>query len=571
MDKREIAMVLAETGRLLDLSGENPFKVRAYENAARAVDGFAGDFAALVAEGRLTEIRGVGKGLAEHIAELASTGRLAEHERLRGDIPSGVVQMLAIPGMGPKRVHHIWKAMGIDSIGELETACRRHLVEHQPGFGKKMEEKILAGIETVKRFAGKVLFAEAAAAAQGICGLVRSWPEVARAEVCGSLRRCKEIVADIDILVATEDPAAVMGRFVAMPEVAEVLQHGATKSEVRLACGIQCDLRAVEDVAFPFALHYFTGSKEHNVAMRSRAKKAALKLNEYGLFPEGQDRSLPCRDEEALFRALGLAFIEPELREDMGEIAAAAAGRLPVLVEQRDLRGVLHAHTSHSDGSASVAEMAAAAKGRGYAYLVVSDHSQSSLIASGLRPVEVAAQHREIDALNRKLSGFRVLKGIEVDILADGSLDYDDDLLASFDIVIAAVHSRFGLPEQEMTARIVRALANPHVDILAHPTGRLLLAREPYAVDLQAVIDAAAAHGTAIEINAHPQRLDLDWRWCRYAKERGVKLAIDPDAHAPEGFDDVAYGVNVARKGWLERVDILNGLTAEELLEHFRR
>jgi DNA polymerase (family 10) len=349
-----------------------------------------------------------------------------------------------------------------------------------------------------------------------------------------------------------------------------VVQQGETKSEVVLASGIQCDLRAVGDAQYPFALHYFTGSKEHNVAMRALAKAKGLKLNEYGLFKGDAKKSIACRDEAALFKALGLDFIPPELREDAGEIEAASKHALPKLVELSDLKGIVHAHSTYTDGTASIARMAEAARDLGFSYLAMADHSRAVRVAGGMTPDVVAKQHREIDALNRKMKGFRVLKGIECDILADGSLDFDDALLATFDVVIAAVHSSFGLPEKEQTARIAKALANPHVDILAHPTGRLLLARDGYAVDLARVIDAAAKHGKAIEINCHPQRLDLDWRFCRRAKERGVPLCIGPDAHSTEELAHVAYGVGIARKGWLEKKDVLNCLSADAFLKRLR-
>lgn len=571
MDRNQIAAILSEMAELLQLKGENPFKVRAYENAARAMETLPDDLGTLVARGQLTTIPGIGKNLADHIAELLQTGTLTEYEALKKSIPTGVIEMLGIPGLGPKRVRYLWEERKIRSIGELEMTATRHLLANFPGFGQKMEEKILAGIESIKRFAGKRLYAEAAIEAAAIHEEVRRWPEVIRTEIGGSIRRCKEIIADIDLLVSTKNPKRVMERFVALSRAERVLQHGETKSEVVLTSGIQCDLRAVEDLQYPFALHYFTGSKEHNVAMRTRSKKSGIKMNEYGLFRGASKKTIACRDEAAVFGALGLAFIEPELRENMGEIEAAGEGRLPKLIERRDLKGVMHAHTTHTDGTASIAEMAEATKRRDYSYLLVTDHSQAVTVAQGLKPRAVPFQHQEIDALNEKRKGFRVLKGIEVDILADGSLDFDDELLATFDIVIAAIHSRFGMPEKEMTARIIRAISNPNVDILAHPTGRLLLAREPYAVDLGAVIDAAAAHGAAIEINAHPQRLDLDWRWCKVAKERGVKLAICPDAHSPEGLDDIVYGINVARKGWLEKANVLNCLSADQLVAHFRR
>lgn len=571
MDRHRIANILNSASQLLELMGENPFKVRAYENAARAIDDFAGDLGQAIAEKKLTDIKGIGKNLADHITEIAETGNLREYEELQKLVPEGVVKMLSIPGLGPKRVRHIWKEIGVSSVGELETLCTRHRLANSPGFGEKMEGKILAGIEMLKQFAGKRLFAEAFSVAKEVLTEVKSWPQVKHCEICGSLRRRKEIIGDIDILVATKEPKKVMKRFISAPFVKQVRQHGETKSEVILSSGIQCDLRAVDDTEFPFALHYFTGSKEHNIAMRSRAKKASLRMSEYGLFKGNSAKSIPCYDEEAIFKTLGLSYIEPELREGQGEIEAAAEEHLPLLVNKHDIKGVLHVHTSQSDGRASLDEMVCAARDRGYSYLLIADHSQSSTIANGLEPARVAIQHCEIEALNKKLKDFQVLKGIEVDILPDGSLDFGDDVLATFDIVIAAVHSRFGMAEKEMTERIVRALSNPYVDILAHPTGRLLLAREPYAIDLNAVIEAAAKHEKIIEINAHPQRLDLDWRWCRHAKARGIKFAIDPDAHTPEGLDDIEYGINVARKGWLEKKDIINCMPVDELIKYISK
>ncbi|MFH0799153.1 MAG: DNA polymerase/3'-5' exonuclease PolX [Pseudomonadota bacterium] len=571
MDKHGVANMLSEVAMLLELKGENPFKVRAYENASRAIDNLTDDLAGLVAEGKLTSIKGIGRNIADHIAEIMKSGTFKEYDELRSKVPEGVVQILSIPGLGPKRVKYLWEELRIKSPGELEMVCKRHMIDGLPGFGEKMEKNILAGIESLKRFAGQRLFSDAAAEARAVHDAVKLWPEVARSEVAGSIRRRKEIVRDIDILVSTRDPAKVMDRFVHLPGIERVVQHGDTKSEVVLSSGIQCDLRAVKDGEYPFALHYFTGSKEHNVAMRLLAKKAGLKLNEYGLFRGASKKSIACMDEAGIFKALGLEYIEPELRENTGEIEAAAKAKLPKLVEEGDLKGVIHAHSNYTDGSASIEGMAKAARSLGYSYLAITDHSKAVTIAHGMKPADVKRQHKEIDALNGKLNGFRVLKGIEVDIMAGGELDFDDDILATFDIVIAAVHSRFGMNEKDMTDRIVKAISNPYVCILAHPTGRLLLAREGYAVDMKKVIDTAAGHGTAIEINAHPSRLDLDWRWCKYAKERGAKMAICPDAHQPEGLVDVAYGVGIARKGWLEKGDVLNCLGVDALIKHFRK
>ncbi len=570
MDKEQVAQALAELAQVLELNGENPFKVRAYLNAARIVEGLTDDLASLVERDDLVKIKGIGRNLADHIAELLKTGRIEEYEKLMGGMPDGVRQMLAIPGLGPKKVRHLWKDLGIKSLGELEVACSRHLLSGEPGFGTKTEEKILAGIEMVKRFSGKRRFDEAWPWAQKVHDEVKGWPETSRSEVAGSIRRRREIVKDIDVLVATKKPDEVMERFVSMPHVERVLQHGKTKSEVVLSSGIQCDLRAISEAEFPFALHYFTGSKEHNVEMRRVAKDRGLKLNEYGLFKGSSKRSRACSDEADLFRALGMDYIPPELRENTGEIEAAQAHRLPKLIEGRDVKGVLHVHTNYTDGDATVEEMALAAKGLGFSYLAICDHSQAVTIAGGMKPAEARKQFREIEAVGKKLKGFRVLKGIEVDILADGSLDYDDGLLAEFDIVIAAIHSRFAMGEGEMTERIIRAISNPHVDVLAHPTGRLLLARDPYAVDLKKVIDAAVKNNVALEINSHPQRLDLDWRWCKYARERGARFAIGPDAHTRAEIGCVELGVGIARKGWLEKDDVINCLTADELVRIFR-
>ena len=570
MDKHQVAQVLNEIAQLLELKGENPFKVRAYENAARIVEGLSADLTDLIESGRLTEIRGIGKNMSEHIAELVKTGRLKEYEGLRKSVPPGVMEMLRIPGLGPKKARYLWESKKIKTVAELERTCKQHKLAGAPGFGTKTEEKILEGINTIRRFAGRHLYAEALMASREILNQVRKWPEVKRAEVAGSIRRCKELVKDIDILAATDKPDRVMERFVSLPQVERVVQHGKTKSEVMLTSGIQSDLRAISNEEYPFALHYFTGSKNHNVAVRTLAKKANIKMSEYGLFKGKSQKTIPCKDEAAVFKTLGLAYIEPELREDTGEVQAAMKGRLPKLVEQGDLKGAIHVHTTYSDGTATIAQMAQAARTRGYSYLVIADHSQAVTVAGGMKPAEAKKQQKEIDALNKKLKGFRVLKGIEVDILSDGSMDYDDELLATFDVVIGAIHSRFGMSEKEMTARIIKGISNPHVDILSHPTGRLLLSRDPYAVDLKKVIDAAAKSNTAMEINAHPLRLDLEWMWCKYAKERGVKMAICTDAHTPAGLEDTAYGLSIARKGWLEKGDILNCLTAEQLLRHFR-
>jgi DNA polymerase (family 10) len=437
------------------------------------------------------------------------------------------------------------------------------------GFGEKTQAKILEGIAFIEANADRILQSTARALVEPIIRAVRAHPAVIRAEVCGSLRRCAETIGDLDILFSAREPAPVLDHFVALPEVAVVLAHGPTKASVRLAEGVQCDLRGVDDAQFPFALHYFTGSKAHNIAMRRRAIAHGLKLSEYAL--EGAKGSVPCKNEADVFAVLGLAEIPPELREDLGEIDAAAAGPLPPLVTLGDLAGTFHCHTNWSDGAATLEEMAEAAMAAGLSYLGIADHSRSAGYAGGLTIERVKAQWEEIDGLNRKFGKrFRLFKGTECDILADGALDYPNDLLAGFDYVVASVHSSFNLPRDEMTRRIVRAVEHPLVTMLGHPTGRLLLTRDGYQLDLDAVIGAAARAGTMIEINANPLRLDLDANHCRRAKALGVKIAINPDAHATSGFEDLDYGVGVARRAGLGSADIVNCAPAKDVAAMFK-
>ncbi len=571
MNKEQVSQIFEELAMLSELNDESPFKSRAYLNAARIVLEMSDDLEILVKENTLTEIEGIGKNIAAKIAELVNTGKLESYERMRSQVPEGVFHMLKIPGLGPKKVRIIWKKCRITSLGDLEMACERHLLKPLPGFGLKTEENILEGIASLKKFSGKWLLSEAFQWAEEVLDYVRKFKGVKRAEITGSIRRRKEIVKDVDIVAATDRPEQVMKSFVSLPYVDRVVQHGKTKSEVILNSGIQCDLRVVSDSEYPFALHHFTGSKDHNVRMRSLAKSKDMKMNEYGIYKGKSKKSLKCKNEKDIFKTFGLDYIEPELREDMGEIDAATGGILPNLIEGTDLKGVIHVHSDYTDGEATIEEMALAARSHGYEYIAICDHSQNLSMVGGLKPARIKRQHKEIDELNRGFKSFKILKGIEVDILADGSLDYNDKILSSFDIVIAAVHTLFKMNEKDMTKRIIRAAENPHVDILAHPTGRLLLSREPYAVDMKSVIDSLGENNKAVEINAHPQRLDLDWRWMRYAKERGVKFAICPDAHSVEGIDNVIYGVWVARKGWLEKGDVLNCLKCDEIIKYLNK
>jgi len=567
MDAKEVARIFGEIGEILAIKGESPFKTRAYENAARTVEQLGSSLDQAVEAGTLTEIKGIGEALAKKITELVTTGSLKYYDELRASIPGGLLDMLRIPGMGPRKIRAVYEKLGIATLGELEHACRENRLAALDGFGAKTQQNILAGIEQLKRHAEKNLYSTTAAQALAIVEALESLGSrvVKRLSIAGSLRRRREVIKDIDIVAASLSPKKVMDFFTSLDGVESVIAKGDTKSSIRLDSGINCDLRVVPDAQFPYALLYLTGSKEHNVALRTRAKAKVYKINEYGLFRG--ERNIKCADEAAIYKVLGLDYIPPELREDMGEIDAAERGELPTLVEDGDVRGILHVHSDYSDGVHMIEQLAKAAKDLGAEYLGIADHSQSAQYAHGLMPARVKQQHKEIDALGKKLKGIRILKGIEVDILPDGKLDYPAKVLETFDFVIAAVHTHFTMARAEMTKRIIGAMRDPHVSILAHPTGRLLLSREPYAVDMDAVIAEAAKLGVILEINAHPQRLDLDWRLCKPAKEKGCAFAICPDAHRIEGLRDTTYGVGIARKGWLEAKDVVNTRPAAQALK----
>ncbi|HEU5393241.1 MAG TPA: DNA polymerase/3'-5' exonuclease PolX, partial [Candidatus Methylomirabilis sp.] len=481
MDKKHVVAVLEEIAALLELQGENPFKSRAYLTAARAIEAAEQELPELVETGALRNLKGIGDALAEKITELVQTGRMRYHEEQKAKFPPGLLELLRIPGLGPKKVKAMYERLGVGTLADLEAACRAGKVAGLEGFGAKTQENILKGIEALRTHAGRFLLSDALPVALDLRAALASHSAVRRVELAGSLRRRRETVKDIDLLASATDPAALMRALTTHPLVAEVLAHGPTKASVRLKTGIQADLRVVGETEFPFTLHHLTGSVEHNVAMRTRAISRGLKLNEYGLF-EGE-ALLPCRDEAAIFERLGLAYIPPELREDLGEIEAAERGVIPVLVEDGDLRGTFHCHTTWSDGLNSLEEMAAAAQQMGYAYLGIADHSESARYAGGLTRQRVAEQRAAIDRLNAAFRGFRLLKGIEADILADGGLDYDEETLGGFDYVVASVHSRFTMDARGMTARLVKALSHPRVTMLGHVSGRLLLQREPYAFD----------------------------------------------------------------------------------------
>ncbi len=572
MKKETVAQILDEIGVLLELKGENPFKTRAYHNAARVIKGLSEDLTDLVASGEIRKIKGIGSALADKITELVNTGHLKYYEDLRASFPESLLQLLRIPSLGPKKIKKLYDELNIQSIEQLEAACEQHQLAGLEGFGARTEEKILEGIQFIKEHRDRHLFHIAFAAAQQLYEAVESHPTVIRASIAGSLRRCKETVKDIDIVSSArdEDRQAIMEFYTHLPGVQSIIAQGETKSSIITAEGIQADLRVVSDDEFPYALHHFTGSREHNTAMRAFARKQGLKMNEYGLFRDDDSR-IECKTEEAIFAALGMEFIPPEIREDMGEIEAALAGQLPHLIEKKDIRGIIHAHTTYSDGANTIEEMARACKDMGLEYLGLADHSQSVYYANGLSVERLQEQRKRIDELNQQLKGFRIFQGTECDILSDGSLDYPDEALQELDFVIISVHQKLNMTEKEATERIVKAMAHPAVTILGHPTGRLLLSREGYPLNYAEIFAAAVEYNVIIEINASPYRFDLDWRYARDAKEKGVMLSINPDAHSIDGLKDTYLGVGIARKGWLTAADVLNTRNQKEVSEIFSR
>ncbi len=578
MTKNEIADVLTEIGTLLELKGENPFKVRAYQTGARALEAIEeAELERLIAAGELGSIKGFGEALVQKITELHTTGKLDFFEKLKASIEPGLVELLQIPGLGPKKIQALKGKLGVTDIASLTAACHDARVAALDGFGEKTQEKILAGIKNRAAYGRRHMWWDAAEVAEPIVAGLRKLKQVHRAEAAGSLRRGMETVGDLDFIVAAEDVAPVVEWFVAMPGVREVTAKGETKASVRFESGLQADLRIVPEDQFVFALHHFTGSKDHNVQLRQRALARGLSLSEWGLVPaegdgtakekaENHTLRTAAKNEQELFAALGLKFIPPELREGLGEIEAAEAGELPRLVELGDLRGAFHNHTTASDGRNTLVEMTAAAEALGWEYLGIADHSKASVQAKGLSEERLVQQVEEIRALNAsKRFKTWVFSGTECDILADGRLDYDDALLAELDYVVASVHNAFTQDEATMTARIIRAVEHPRTTMLGHLTGRLLLRREGYKVDAAKVIDAAITNNVIIELNASPWRLDMDWRLWRRAAERGLLGSINPDAHETTGLEHVRAGVNAARKGWLGREQVFNTRTLPEV------
>ena len=570
MTKSQIAEVLQEIATLLELKDENPFKIRAYANAARSLETFGGSLGDLQDEEALAKIPGIGKAIAAKIKELAGTGKLKYLEELRAEFPAAILELFSISGLGAKKIKALYEQLHISSVEELREACESGRVAKLPGFGETTQTKICTAIEQRAKHSGHFQFGTIAAEAESLRRDLAGHSDALQVEVAGSYRRRREIVRDVDLVVATKKPAAITEFFVKHALVESIIVQGPTKTSVRLRSGIQCDLRVVSSAEYPFALNYFTGGKEHNIEMRSRALARGWTLNEYRLAklppnPKAKRRNpsqkIPKVDDEAgLYRALGLDFVPPELRENCGEFEAAEKHSLPRLIEQDNLRGTFHCHTVASDGHNTLEEMAAAAQELGLEYLGIADHSKSSIQAHGIDAAKLRSQIAAIRKLNKKLDGFRIFAGVECDILRDGKLDFEDEILAELDFAVASIHSVFNLAEAEMTKRIIRAMQNPFITILAHPTGRLLLKRDPYLVDVPAVIEAAAATGTWIELNAAPKRLDLDWRWWPLAKQKGVKCVINPDAHRTERLQDLWFGVGIARKGWLTKSDVMNCL-----------
>jgi len=563
MTREDIASILRQIAQLLELKGENPFKVRAYRNGADTVESHDGDIIQLAKDNELEGIKGIGDALAKKLHELVTTGKMEFWEKLRAEFPDTIFDLFSIPDLGPKKIKALHDELDVDSIEKLKEVCESGEAAKLSGFGAKSVEKILKGIAYRESHAGRFRLGDVAGFVEKILDDLRLHPETSRVESAGSIRRGKETVHDLDFVVATKEPKQLMDYFVSRPYAEEVLVHGETKSSIRLENGVQCDLRAVSNAEYPFALMYFTGSKEHNVAIRGRALKRGYTLNEYRLKPTEDDaEELPEINTEAeLYRALGLRYVDPALRENTGEIEAAEEGTLPKLIELPNLRGTFHNHTTASDGKSSLKEMADAAHDLGLQYLGIADHSKSSFQANGLDEARLRDQIAEIKEMNDNFpDDFHLFAGSEVDILRDGGLDFEDDLLGELDYVVASVHNAFQLKEEEMTERILQAVRSPYVTMLGHLTGRLLLKREPYQVNIPKIIDACAETGTLIELNCNPWRLDMDWRWWKRAKEAGVKCVINPDAHRADDLQYLHFGILAARKGWLTRDDVVNCL-----------
>lgn len=564
--REKIVTILNQIALILEIKGENAFKIRAYKNGSEIIENYGDDIIQITKDGKLGELKGIGKALASKIEEIVETGKLTYLDELKLEFPDTFFDLFEISNLGPKKIKKLYDNLQIDSIDKLEASCKNNEISKISGFGKKSVEAILESISFRKSNSKFFRTGDIAPIAESILEFLRQLPQTSQAEIAGSYRRGKEIVHDIDFIVATKLPVEIINEFTEMPDVAQVISKGKTKSSVRLNNGLQCDLRAVKNSEFPFALNYFTGSKAHNVKMRSLAIKNGYSLNEYALNSKTKTNEDVINDESDLYKALGLSFIHPALREDQGEVEAAKDASLPNLIQIENLKGTFHNHTTASDGKNSLSEMAEAATDLGLQYLGISDHSKSSVQANGLSDEELLQQVKEIKDFNdRNNNELTIFSGIECDILKDGSLDYNESVLSKLDYCIASVHSSFSLTENEMTQRVIKAIESPHVTMIGHLTGRLLLLRKPYDINVSKIIDACAKNNTIIEINANPRRLDMDWRWWKKAKDKGVKCSINPDAHKIEHFQYLHFGVKIAQKGWLESSDVVNCLPIDEI------
>lgn len=571
MDNREIAEILEEMATLLNLKGVNPFKVKAYDRAAATIQSMTEDVVDVHKAGGLSKIKGVGSSIAKILEELVDKGTAEQLEELRKEIPEGLFDVMRLPGLGPKKINKLWKELDITSLSELSYACNENRLLDLKGFGKKTQEKILEGIKHLAASQGRHLYPFAESIADDFLTFIRGLKQVKRADLAGSIRRGRETIKDLDILVESDEPKPIMDAVVKLPNVREVIGTGDTKTSVRLDSGIAVDVRVVSAEAYPYALIYFTGSKDHNVAMRARARDQGFSLNEYELKPLGKNKSPKGFSSEAdIHRFLGLDYIPPELREDTGEIDAASAKELPSLLQESDIKGVLHIHTRASDGSATIPQICEQAIALGYEYIGISDHSKAAFYANGLDEKRLADQAKEIEKARKKYAGkLRVFHGIEADILPNGDIDLDDAALAELDFVIASVHSVLNMSRDDMTKRLKKALSHPAVKVLGHPTGRIVLGRKGFTFDWEAIFDAAKKHDVAMELNANPHRLDLDWVQVKRAREKGVKVCINPDAHAAEALADTRYGVLTARRGWACKDDVVNTLSADDFARDF--
>src|SRR3990167_4207027 len=573
MENADIAKIFEEIADLLEIKNDNPFRVRSYRNAALIIGGFPESMRSIVErdEKELENIKGIGKSIHEKIVEIVKTGKCQFHDELLKELPPGLLELLEVSGIGPKKVQLLYEKLGIQSVDELENAAKKGKLRDLPHMGEKTEEKILKAIQELKSRKGRFRLSLALAYAEPLVAYLKKIPGVIQVEPAGSLRRWKDTIGDVDILVTCKKDAPVMDRFVKYPDVKEIIAKGDTKSTAILKSGLQVDVRVLDEKSFGAALQYFTGSKAHNIAIRDRAKKMGLKISEYGVFEEKTGKKVAGENEEDVYKAVGLPWIPPELRENMGEVEAAERGKLPRLVEPGDIKGDLHVHTNESDGIHTLEEMAAYAMHKGYEYIAITEHSKAVGIARGLDEERVLKQIKEIDRINKQLKGFRILKGIEVDIKSDGSLYLKDDVLKRLDVVVGAVHSKFNLTQEEMTDRIIKAMATGLLNIIAHPTGRIVGVREPYPVDSARLMNAAKEHGVILELNSYPDRLDLNDSYCRLAKDMGVMVAISTDSHNRLHMDNIRFGVHTARRGWLEKKDVLNTRPLTEVLKILKK